>query len=456
LGIYKQSIKNSGKSSMPFLTNSATDLREMLQLIGVQNFEQLISAIPAELRFKRKLKIPAAVSELEILSLIEAIGQKNHPGISFMGGGVYDHYIPAVIDTLVSRSEFYTAYTPYQPEVSQGTLQSIYEFQSMICELTQMDVTNASMYDGGSALAEAMMLAITHTGRQKVLVADTLNFRYREILQTYIRNNAVELLPVPSTDFQLDLQFLRSRINSEIAAVIIQHPNYFGFLEDVFSIAELCRQSNALFIVFYDPVSLGILEPPGRYAADIAVAEGQVLGNRQNFGGPLVGLFSTKSELVRKIPGRLSGMTKDVEGKPGFVLTLQTREQHIRREKAASNICTNSGLLALVNAIYLATMGKQGIKEVAHLCLQKSHYLARGLSRLPGVKLANGVPFFKEFTIKLPVAVKKVLSALGETGISGGIALDSYGFKNHLLVAVTEKRTRAELDQYIKVIKKVL
>jgi glycine dehydrogenase subunit 1 len=249
---------------------------------------------------------------------------------------------------------------------------------------------------------------------------------------------------------------LRSRIGPEVAAVIVQHPNYFGFLEEVFEIGEICRQHQVLFIVFYDPLSLGLLEPPGGYGADIAVAEGQVLGSRQNYGGPLVGLFSTRQELIRKIPGRLSGLTRDTEGKPGFVLTLQTREQHIRREKATSNICTNSGLLALANTIYLATMGKQGLKEISSLCLQKSHYLAQGLTRIPGVTLAAVQPFFKEFTIHLPLPVGKVLSKLQEAGISGGIALDKIGYKNHLLIAVTEKRTKAELDTYIKAVKKVV
>ncbi len=428
----------------------------MLQAIGVQNFEQLIAGIPAELRFKGKLNIPPAISELEVQNVVEQIGARNHPGISFMGGGVYDHYIPAIIDALVSRSEFYTAYTPYQPEVSQGTLQAIYEFQSMICELTRLDVTNASMYEGGSALAEAMLLACAHTGRKKVLVAGTINYRYRAVLESYIRHNQIELLPLPVEGFQIDLQGLSAQINSEVAAVIVQHPNYFGFLEEVFEIAEICRQNNVLFIVYYDPISLGLLEPPGGYGADIAIAEGQALGNRQNFGGPLIGLFSTRIELIRKVPGRLSGLTRDADGKPGFVLTLQTREQHIRREKATSNICTNSGLLALINTIYLATMGKQGLKEVASLCLQKSHYLANGLTRIRGISLVSQAPFFKEFTVRLPVAAKKVLAALQNAGITGGISLDKIGFKNQLLIAVTEKRTRAEMDNYIKIVKKVL
>jgi glycine dehydrogenase subunit 1 len=441
---------------MPFLTNSETDTREMLQSIGVQNFEELIAGIPAELRFKGKLKLPPAISELEIQRAIEQIGSKNHPGISFMGGGVYDHYVPAVIDSLLSRSEFYTAYTPYQPEVSQGTLQAIYEFQSMICELTQLDVTNASMYEGGSALAEAMLMACAHTGRKKVLVAETLNQRYQALLDSYVQFNNVELFKLPARDFQTDLQTLPTVIDERVAAVIAQHPNYFGFSEEVFQIAELCRQQGALFIVFYDPFSLGLFEPPGGYGADIAVAEGQVLGNRMNFGGPLIGLFSTRQELIRKIPGRLSGLTRDVDGKPGFVLTLQTREQHIRREKATSNICTNSGLLALANTIYLATLGKQGLKEVSTLCLQKSHYLAQGLSKIRGVSLVSAAPFFKEFTVHFPATVKKVLRALRDAGISGGISLEENGYKNHLLIAVTEKRTREEMDNYIKIVKKVL
>jgi glycine dehydrogenase subunit 1 len=441
---------------MPFLTNSENDLREMLRVIGVETFEQLIERIPAELRFKGTLKIPPAVSELEIQSLVELIGAKNCSGISFLGGGVYDHYIPALIDAITGRSEFYTAYTPYQPEVSQGTLQVIYEFQSMICELTQMDVTNASVYEGGSALAEAMLLASNHSNKKKILIAGSLNNRYKEVLTTYVLHNQVELEEIPVLDFRIDPSAFESMVTPDTAAVIIQHPNYFGFLEDVSRIGEVCRKHNVLYIIFYDPVSLGILSPPGFYGADIAVAEGQVLGNRQNFGGPLVGLFSTKLDLVRKIPGRLSGMARDVDGKTGFVLTLQTREQHIRREKATSNICTNSGLMALVSTLYLATLGKQGIRDVASLCLQKSHYLARGLSKLSGVKLVSEAPFFKEFTVKFPVSVKKILTALREEGISGGIPLNPPGYKNHLLVAVTEKRTKEEMDKYIKVVKKVL
>jgi glycine dehydrogenase subunit 1 len=442
---------------MTWLTNSDADIREMLKAIGVENFEQLISAIPAELRFKGKLKIPPAVSELEVHSLLDALGKKNRLGISFMGGGIYDHYIPALVDALIGRSEFYTAYTPYQPEVSQGTLQAMYEFQSMICELTQMDVTNASMYDGGSALAEAILLALAHTGRKKILLSGTLNYRYREIIDTYLQHHDSVLESVPLLNFQTDIRSLGKQINGNTAAVVIQHPNYFGFLEDVFTISEICRPHQVMFIVYYDPLSLGLLEPPGAYAADIAVAEGQVLGNRQNYGGPLVGLLSTRVELIRKIPGRLAGMTRDMEGKPGFVLTLQTREQHIRREKATSNICTNSGLMALANTVYLATLGKQGLKEVAQLCLQKSHYLATLLTtRLPGVELADTQPFFKEFTVKLPLATKKVLNVLRDAGIQGGIALDPLGYKNHLLIAVTEKRSREEMDSYIKVLRKVI
>ncbi|TFH02575.1 MAG: aminomethyl-transferring glycine dehydrogenase subunit GcvPA [Calditrichales bacterium] len=441
---------------MPFLTNSDADIRQMLADIGVSQFEDLISNIPQNLRYNESLKIPGSLSELEVTNLLYDLARKNKTAISFLGGGVYDHYVPAIIHSLISRSEFYTAYTPYQPEVSQGTLQSIYEFQSMICELTGMDVTNASMYEGGSALAEAMLLANNHTRKNKILVAGTLNPRYKQVLQTYICHKAIEIVELPVDGFQTDVNTLASELTEAYAAVIIQHPNYFGFLEDMPAISQLVKERNALLIVHYDPVSLGILAPPGEYQADIAVAEGQVLGNFQNYGGPFLGLFSSKIDLVRKIPGRVAGLTHDVDGKQGFVLTLQTREQHIRREKATSNICTNSGLLALAATIYLAALGKAGIVDVANLCLQKAHYLADRLQKMAGVELAAPQPFFKEFTVKLPVPAEKVLTACAEKGIFAGIELSKLGFENHLLIAVTEKRTKAELDLFITCLKEIL
>ena len=441
---------------MPFLTNSEQDIRTMLEIIGVDDFEALVRNIPAELRFKGKLKIPEAISELEVTNLVEELGTMNRTGLSFLGGGAYDHYIPAVIDAILGRSEFYTAYTPYQPEVSQGTLQAIYEFQSMICELTGMDVTNASMYEGGSALAEAMLLACGHTRRNKIIVSGTLNRRYTQVLHTYIRQNDIELVEIPVDSFITDMQALTNQLSNEVAAVIIQHPNYFGYLEDVFKIRQLTTEAGALFISYYDPISLGLLMPPGGYHADLAVAEGQVLGNRLNFGGPYVGLFSANEKYIRKIPGRLSGKTTDLDGKQGFVLTLQTREQHIRREKATSNICTNSGLMALAATVYLAVMGRKGLQETAHLCLQKSHYLAQELDKLNGVQVQKPAPFFKEFVVKFPVDAKKVIGALHADNILAGIALDDTGHDNHLLIAVTEKRTKSELDHYVGSIRKLI
>ncbi len=441
---------------MPFLTNSDKDIQEMLHHIGVSDIESLLSNIPNDLRFKGKLAIPDAISEMEVSTLIEELGKKNRLGTSFLGGGTYDHYIPAIIDTLIGRSEFYTAYTPYQPEVSQGTLQSIYEFQSMICELTAMDVTNASMYEGGSALAEAMLLACAHTRRNKIIISGSVNRRYKQVLESYIQHNDIELIEIPVDNFTTDLNQFKSELNEQIAAVIIQHPNYFGYLEDVFAITDLVESTGALFISYYDPISLGILAPPGHYGADLAISEGQVLGNKQNFGGPFVGLFSAKDKYIRKIPGRLSGKTTDLDGKEGYVLTLQTREQHIRRDKATSNICTNSGLMALAATIYLAVMGRQGIRETANLCLQKSHYLAEKLNSLPGINIDLTQPFFKEFVIEFPFEATRTLTALKSQNIFGGIPLEEIGYPNHLLVAVTEKRTKQELDRYVDVVKELI
>jgi glycine dehydrogenase subunit 1 len=441
---------------MSFLTNSDDDIKEMISEIGVNTFDDLISNIPPELRFKGKIDIPDAISEAEVTGLIETLAAKNEVGVSFMGGGVYDHYIPAIVGSLIGRSEFYTAYTPYQPEVSQGTLQSIYEFQSLISELTQMDVTNASMYEGGSALAEAMLLACAHTRKNKVLVAGSLNPRYREVLDSYISHNEIEILEIPQIGFTIDLTALGKMINEDVAAVIIQSPNFYGYLEEMNEIGSLLQDSISLFIAHYDPISLGILTPPGAYGADIAIAEGQVLGNQQNFGGPFVGLFSAKQELVRKIPGRIVGLTEDLEGNPGFVLTLQTREQHIRREKATSNICTNSGLLALAATIYLAAMGKYGIQEVAKLCLQKAHYLADELDKVEGVNVINNMPFFKEFVINMSFDTEKILMGFQKVGILGGIELKKWGLDGHILVTVTEKRTKEEMDRYVSLMKEVI
>lgn len=441
---------------MPYLSNSDADFREMLEVIGVKSFSELISNIPENIRFKGDLNLPEAESELGILRLMEQRASKHKNYTSFLGGGAYDHHSPALIQSIISRPEFYTSYTPYQPEVSQGNLQAMYEFQSMVCELTQMDVTNASMYEAGSALAEAVLLALSHTRKNKVLIPATINCRYQKVVETYTRNMDIEVIEIPEKDFQLDMAALKDHFDDSVAAVVVQHPNYYGFLEQMDAIVDLRGDKKALLIQVYDPVSLALYKTPGEFGADIAIAEGQALGCPQNYGGPFVGLFSVSEKLIRKIPGRLSGVTVDRDGRRGFVLTLQTREQHIRREKATSNICTNSGLMALTAAIYLATMGKQGLRDVANLCLQKAHYLAERLSDLDGVSLAVDQPYFKEFTLKLPVPAEQVIRKFLDRQIFAGISLKSKGHPNHLLVAVTEKRTREELDEYVEGFREII
>ncbi len=441
---------------MSYWSNSEQDLDEMLKVIGVKDFEELISTIPNDLRFKGEYQLPEGLSELEARKLLEDLAQKNQALLPFAGAGAYDHYVPAVVDEISSRPEFYTSYTPYQPEVSQGNLQVMYEFQSMICELTGMDVTNASMYEAGSALAEAILLAMRHTRQNKVLLPGTLNDRYKTVVKTYLKNTEAELVEVPSKDFTLDSGFVQKNLDDSAACIVVQSPNYFGFLEDVEKLNELRQGKKALLIYMYDPISLGILKPPAAYNADIAVAEGQPLGNPLNFGGPYIGLFSVKQELVRKMPGRVSGETKDVDGKRGYVLTLQTREQHIRREKATSNICTNSGLLVTRAAIYLTTLGKNGLKQVSNLCLQKAHYLAENLVQIPGVELVSAQPFFKEFTVKMPKPADEVLEAFMDQGFLAGVSLRKKGLPDHLVIAVTEKRSVSELDRYAELMKSVL
>lgn len=441
---------------MPYLSNASTDIQDMLKTIGVRSFDDLISNIPQNIRLKDEIQIPEAASELEIQRLMQELAGKNQTGVSFLGGGVYDHYIPAVVNELAARPEFYTSYTPYQPEVSQGNLQTMYEFQSMVCELTGMDVTNASMYEAGSALAEAVLLALNHTRKHKILLPATLNPNYRQVVETYLANMNVDIEEIPAENLTLNLSALKKQWTDEVAAVVVQHPNYYGFFENMDEISAHKTDTKALLIHVYDPISLGILQPPAAWQADLAIAEGQSLGNAQNYGGPFLGLFSSSQKLVRKIPGRLSGITKDVNGKRGFVLTLQTREQHIRREKATSNICTNSGLVAARAAFYLATVGKEGIKEIANLCLQKAHYLAEELIRIPGVEIASAAPFFKEFTIRLPITARKIISEGLKHNLFAGINLEQSGLENHLLVAVTEKRSRADLDLFIAFMKEVL
>jgi glycine dehydrogenase subunit 1 len=435
-----------------YILNTPEDAAAMLARIGVATVGDLFANIPPELRLNRPLEIPPALTEIELTEHMAALAAKNTPAgaaVCFLGGGAYDHFIPTVVDVVASRSENYTAYTPYQAEASQGTLQAIYEYQTLMCELTGMDTANASLYEGGSAVAEAVIMAMGSTGRTgDVLVAESVHPEYRQTLATYMHTLNCTVRTLPTPDGFLNPDDVAAAVNDQTIAVIAQSPNFFGHLEEMAEIGAAAKKTGAIFIDVFDPVSLGLLAKPGDYGADIAVAEGQGLGIPFGFGGPYLGILTCKSEYVRKIPGRLVGETTDRNGKRAFVLTLQTREQHIRREKATSNICTNQGLFALRAAVHLTALGPQGLKETAELCLQKAHYAAEQLAKLPGVTMKFDRPFFKEFTVAVPGDVPGLLKGLRGKGYHAGLPTGRWypGLKDGLTVAVTEKRTKAEID----------
>jgi glycine dehydrogenase subunit 1 len=442
---------------MPFIPNTDEDRKRMLERIGVSNFDSLLDTIPAGLRSKSGLGLPEPLSEMEVRKASFDLSGKNisqEQVVSFAGAGAYDHYIPSVVDTIISRSEYYTAYTPYQPEVSQGTLQTIYEYQSMICELTGMEASNASMYDGASACAEAALMARSINGRGEIILSSTIHPRYRSAVRTYLHHQCC-IIEVPQRNGVSDLEFIAKKAGGNTSAILVQHPNFFGCLEDVFEMSRIAKDAGALFISCVDPISLGAIAPPGSYGADIAVGEGQALGLVPGFGGPFLGIFATKMEHVRKMPGRLVGRTKDSDGKEGFVLTLQTREQHIRREKATSNICTNEALCALASCVYLAIMGKQGLHDAARLCIEKSHYFAEAISKCKGFKLAFPGPFFKEVAVKCPHPAENIVTSLVKKGFIPGVSLGRFdsSMSDTILVAVTEKRTKQEIDALVSLLK---
>jgi glycine dehydrogenase subunit 1 len=436
---------------MRYIPNTAAQQREMLGTIGVASIDDLLARVPAKARLERPLDLPAEMAEPDLVRHLRAMAGENadaDSSVCFLGAGSYDHAIPSVIDHLISRGEFFTAYTPYQPEASQGTLRTIYEYQTMIAELSGMDVANASMYDGASALAEAALMAHASTKRDQIVLSAGVNPLYRQVVETYAEGPALRLKTAPLADGVTDLDAARKAVSGKTAALVVQSPNFFGCLEDLAPSAVIAHAAGALLIVVADPVSLGVLEAPGALGADIMVGEGQGLGVPMSFGGPNLGVLATKQELVRRIPGRLAGATVDVEGRRGFVLTLQTREQHIRREKATSNICTNVALCALMATIYMATLGKQGLVRVGQLAAAKAHYAAGVLTRIPGVRLRFGAPYFKEFTLELPKPPARVVRRLLRDRILAGVPVGSLdrAYKDCLLVAVTEKRTRTEID----------
>jgi len=436
---------------MPFIINTDREREAMLQAIGAHSFDELIADIPEEIRLKKALDLFPALDEPQVRTLLETLAASNRSTadyVSFLGGGAYDHFIPVAIKTIASRSEFYTAYTPYQAEVSQGTLQTIYEYQSLICRLYEMDVTNASMYDGATALAEAVLMAMNVTGRSQVVVAGKLHPWNSAVLKTYLEASGHHAVIQNVLQNGVgDVAALHELVTDSVAAVVVQQPNFYGCLEDVEAIGAVAHAKGALFVVSADPLSLGVLAAPGSYGADIAVGEGQPLGNPQSFGGPYLGIFAVKQPLVRKIPGRLVGMTKDRDGEDGFILTLQTREQHIRREKATSNICSNQALNALHAAVYLSLLGKAGLQQVAALSAQKANYLAAKITDLPSFSLKYTSPFFREFVVETPIPAAVVVDRMLAHKIFAGYDLAAHG-ETGLLVAVTEKRTKEELDRF--------
>jgi glycine dehydrogenase subunit 1 len=437
---------------LAYTLNTPADRQAMLKAVGAASFDDLLTAIPAAVRLRRPLNLPPALAEQELTRLLQSLAAKNANADThacFLGGGAYDHFIPAVVDSIASRGEYYTAYTPYQAEASQGTLQVGFEYQTMVCQLTGLDVANASLYDGGSAAAEAVLMAINVTGRSgRVVVAESVHPEYRRTLATYTADLGINIVTVPTPHGFLDPDDVRKAVDDQTACVLIQHPNFFGSLEEVDAIAAAAKAKGALFVVSFDPISVGLLKRPGDYGADIAIAEGQCLGNYLMYGGPYLGLLACRSEFVRKIPGRLVGQTIDRHGNRCWVLTLQTREQHIRREKATSNICTNQGLLALRATVFLAALGPQGLKETADLCARKAHYAAEKLTKVSGVRLAFDRPFFKEFTVRVPGDVSGLLAGLVDDGYLAGLPLGRYypHLADCVSIAVTEKRSKAEID----------
>ena len=432
----------------------------MLGSIGLSSAEQLFDSIPSELRLNRPLNTPAALSEIELLARFEEMGARNSGAnrISFLGAGAYSHYIPTIVDHILSRSEFFTAYTPYQPEISQGTLQTIFEFQTLVCQLTGMEVANASMYDGSTALAEAVLMAERVTKRSKVVASAAVHPQYLEVIRTYVQHAGIdlELVSFDQETGQAGSQLAES-LDDQTAAVVVQSPNFFGCIEDVNTIANAAHEKGALVIVAVtEAISLGLLKSPGACGADIVVAEGQSFGVPLSFGGPYVGLFATKEKFARQIPGRLVGEAYDKKGRRGFVLTLATREQHIRREKATSNICTNEGLIALAATVYLETMGRRGIREVAEQCVQKTAYAARKIGALADFSLPFSGPRFNEFVVRGPSNATELLARLGkEKAIEGGLSLSQFfpERKNDFLVCVTETNTREQINSLVEGLK---
>ena len=442
---------------MTFNPHTPEDRAAMLAAIGVPSTDVLFEVVPASKRFPN-LDLPPRLTEMEAVARLSELASRNFappPGATFLGAGSYQHFVPSTVNAIISRGEYFTAYTPYQPEVAQGTLQTIYEFQTMVAELFGMELANASIYDGATALAEAMMMALSAPGnRTRAVITGTVHPNYREVLRTYVEGLPVQLteLPIPAKNFATSVADVQAALDDTVACVIVQYPNFFGAIEDIQAMADAAHAAGAVFIVSTYPVPMGFLTPPGELGADVVAAEGQALGVAQSYGGPYLGLLATQQRFVRQMPGRIVGMTQDAEGKRGFVLALQTREQHIRREKATSNICTNQGLMATAATVHMATLGAEGFREVANRCYQNAHYLASRIAEVPGYRVALDAPFFHEFVVETPIPVAEVNEALLGLGIIGGLDLSSIDpkLRNRMLVCATEVHDRAAIDRFVE------
>ena len=447
---------------MSYVPNTPAEQQEMLRAIGATSIEDLLKPIPDAVRLQRPLDLPAALRETDVRRLLTGMAEQNADldhYVSFLGAGSYDHVQPSIVPHLAKRAEFYTSYTPYQPEFSQGMLQATYEFQTMICQITGMDVANASLYDGSTSVVEAALMAVGPGGRGEVIVSRALDPQYRATLRTYAHTRGFTVREVGLEGGATSASELRAALNGATKAVIIQHPNFFGALEDVHAIEQIVHHSKALFVVaITEPASLGVLEPPSAYGADIVAAEGMSLGSPIGYGGPALGLFATRNEFVRRMPGRIVGKTVDDRGQTGYVLTLQTREQHIRRERATSNICTNQELLAIFTTIYLSALGKQGFVELGSQCLRKAHYAQQAICALPGFKPAFAQPFYDEFAVTCPIPVERLNAELRDRGIIGGYDLSREypELKDTALFCVTEARSRDDIDTLVAALEEIV
>ncbi len=441
-----------------YISNTEQDRNAMLQAIGVADVAELFDVVPQDVRFPQ-VELPQPLSEAELLRELRRMSQRNANAQThtvFLGAGAYNHFVPSTVDALLRRAEYYTAYTPYQPELAQGTLQVIFEYQTLMCGLTGMDVANASHYDGATAMAEAAGMALNSTrNKRTILVAPTVHPQYRAVLRTYLQGLGVKIKG--DEDPAASLDDVLAQIDDATAAVIVQTPDFLGQLHDLKPIADKIHAVGGLLIATIDPIALGLFQTPGAAGADIVVGEGQSLGIPLSYGGPYLGIFACKEQYVRRMPGRLAGATTDVDGQLGYVLTLQTREQHIRREKATSNICTNQGLMMLASTVYTCLMGKHGLRRVAELCYHRAHYAATEIGNIPGFELLTPAPFFKEFAVRTPKAVRELNQALAERGIIGGYDLkrDYPHLGYAMLIAVTEMNSKADIDALVAVLKEL-